>query len=266
MGSIIFITSGKGGTGKTSIAAGIATCLGALGHKTVLVDADIGLRNVDIVLGVSDKAVMHFGDVLKGDVELSEALVSRNDLPLLSILAAPHNDPNAPPNDVRRLMRKLSDEFEFVLIDGPAGISDWVRLMAELSDTVIAVATPDVVSMRDASRISEMLDDLGKSPARLVVNRVRPRLINDNGALYVDDIMDGTGMSLLGLAPEDERVIAAANKGEPLVAFAQDGAALAFRNIALRLLGKRVPLSDIKVTNKVTKAFLSKLNMGGSLP
>ena len=263
MGNIIFTVSGKGGTGKTSISAGVTSCLSVLGHKTALVDADVGLRNVDIVLGVSEKTVMHFGDVIKGNVVLSEALVSRGDLPLLSILAAPGDTAPVSAGDIKRLLGQLSEEFEFVWIDGPAGLSDWVRTVAELSGTVVVVVTPDVVSMRDASRISEMLDEMGKPPAYLVVNRVRPRLIKENGALYVDDIMDGAGMPLLGIVPEDERVIAAANKGEPLVALAQDGAALAYRNIALRLLGERVPLSDLRVTSKVRRNFLSELKLRG---
>jgi septum site-determining protein MinD len=222
---------------------------------------DVGLRNVDIVLGVSDKAVMHFGDVLKGGVSLEDALISRPDLPNLSILAAPGDYMQVDADELERMIAQLSEMFDFVWLDGPAGISDWVRTVASLSDTVIAVATPDVVSVRDASRVSEMLDELGKDAARLVVNRVRPRLISAKGALYVDDIMDGAGMPLLGIVPEDERVIAAANKGEPLAAFAQDGAAMACRNIALRLTGARVPLGNLKVTSKAHRAFLDRLNM-----
>ena len=261
MGNIIFAVSGKGGTGKTSIGANVVSCLGILGHKTVIADMDIGLRNVDIALGVSDKTVMHFGDVLKGGVALEDALVSRPDLPNLSVLAAPGEFARVDGEAFGRMLGRLSEMFDFVWLDGPAGLSGWVRTVASLSDTVIAVSTPDVASVRDAARVSEMLDEMGKDAAKLIVNRVRPRLIDANGALYIDEIMDGAGMALLGIVPEDERVIAAANKGEPLAAFAQDGAAMACRNIALRLTGKRVPLGTLKVTGQAKRGFLDMLNM-----
>lgn len=258
MAKIIFTISGKGGTGKTSVGAGVSSCLSILGHKTLLIDADSGLRNADIILGISDKAVMHLGDILAGRVPWNDAPVKHPEMPNLSIIAAPNDETELSIPGLKGLLDTIANEFAFIWIDGSAGLNDKILSIAELADSIIVVVTPDVVSMRDAARIAEILD--GKKPATLVVNRVRPRLITSNIALYIDDIMDGTGLPLLGLIPEDERVIAATNKGIPLVALAQDGAAAAYRNIALRLLGERVQLSDMKVTSKAKRAFLLKIN------
>jgi septum site-determining protein MinD len=257
LGKIIFTISGKGGTGKTTIGAGVTSCLGILGHKTVLIDADCGLRNADIILGVSEKAIMHLGDVLSGHVKCDDALVKHPEIPNLSVLAAPSLESELNIEKLRILVGVLADMFDFVWIDGPAGLNDKLAAIADIADTVIIVVTPDTVSMRDAVRATELLNE--DKPAYLVVNRVRPRLMMAEGALYIDDIMDGTGTPLLGVVPEDERVIAATNKGIPLVSLSQDGAAAAYRDIALRLLGERVLMGDMKVTSKATRAFLSKI-------
>lgn len=258
MGKIIFTISGKGGTGKTSVGAGVTSCLGILGHKTLLIDADSGLRNADIILGVSDKTVMHLGDVLLGRTPVGDALITHPEITSLSVLAAPSDESEFDVPALKGMLDAVTNEFEFIWIDGSAGLNEKILSVALLADSIIVVVTPDVVSMRDAARIAEILD--GKKPATLVVNRVRPRLITSNSALYIDDIMDGTGLPLLGIVPEDERVIAATNKGIPLIALAQDGAAEAYRNIALRLLGERVQIGGMKVTNKAKRVFLQKLS------
>lgn len=257
MGKIIFTISGKGGTGKTTVGAGVTSCLGILGHKTVLIDVDCGLRNADIILGISDKAVMHLGDVLSGNVKCDDALVKHPEIPNLSVLAAPSRETELDIEKLRVLIDVLTEVFDFVWIDGSAGLNDKLAAMADMSDTVVIIVTPDVVSMRDAARASEMLSD--EKSVYLVVNRVRPRLVTEDIALYIDDIMDGTGIPLLGVIPEDERVIAATNKGIPLVSLSQDGAAEAYRDIALRILGERVQVSDMKVTSRVKRAFLAKI-------
>jgi septum site-determining protein MinD len=258
LGKSIFTISGKGGTGKTTVGAGVTSCLGILGSKTVLIDVDCGLRNADIILGVSDKTVMHLGDVLSGKSKWEDALVKHPEIPNLSVLAAPSLETELDINKFRALVGFLAQKFDFVWIDGPAGLNEKLAAMADMADSVIVVVTPDVVSMRDAARVAEMLGE--DKDAYLVVNRVRPRLIMSEGAIYIDDIMDNTGIPLLGVVPEDERVIAVTNKGIPLVSLSQDGAAAAYRDIALRLLGERVPAGEMKVTSKATRAFLAKLN------
>ncbi|MCL1819295.1 MAG: P-loop NTPase [Oscillospiraceae bacterium] len=253
MGQVIFSISGKGGTGKTTVGSGVASCLGILGHKTLLIDTDCGLRNVDIIMGVSDKAVMHLGDALSDNVAWEDAPIVHPDIPNLSIIAAPSSEDEMDIEKFGVLIGKYKEKFDFIWIDGSAGLGERHLAIAEIAELVVVVVTPDVVSMRDAARVSELLNQR----AFLVVNRVRPRLVAFRGALYVDDIMDATGIPLLGVVPEDERVIAATNKGVPLVLLSQDGAAEAYRDIALRLLGERVPQSDMKVTSKAKRAFLS---------
>ena len=258
MGKIILTLSGKGGTGKTTVSAGVTSCLGILGHKTVLIDADCGLRNVDIILGVSDKTAMHLGDVLSGNVAWADALIEHPDIPELSVLAAPNLESELDAGKMKELIGLLAVEFDFVWIDGPAGLGDKLMEMAAMSDMVVVVVTPDIVCTRDAARAAELLSD--EKPMSLIVNRVRPRLITEDSALYIDDIMDGTGIPLLGVVPEDERVIVAANRGLPLIALSQDGAAAEYRNIALRILGNRVPTGEVKVTSRAKRTFFDKLN------
>jgi septum site-determining protein MinD len=253
---VIFSLSGKGGTGKTSVGAGVASCLGALGRKTLLIDADCGLRSVDIILGVSDKAVMHLGDVLAGNVKWEDAVVTHPDIPNLSILAAPADESEFDTEKLRELTAELSEVYDIVWIDGSAGLGDKHIAVANMADVAVLVVTPDIVSMRDAARITELLD--GHKRIRLVVNRVRPRLVMSKAALDIDDVMDGTGAPLLGIVPEDERVIAATNNGIPLITVSQDGAAAAYRDIALRITGERIPQGDIKMVSRAKRRFLKE--------
>ncbi len=257
---ILFTVSGKGGTGKTSLTAGCATCLAALGHTVLLMDGDIGLRNADIVLGVSDLAVMDFGDMLDGRVQhLEDAVIAHPRIPNLSVLPAPMTLRSVALAPLQELLQGLSAAFDYVFIDGPAGLSDWVATVASLADQLIVVATPDAVSMRDAAKLTELLSSDARED-RLVVNRVRPHLFAGKGAMYIDDIMDAVGLPLLGIVPEDERVIVAGNRGVPIVQVSMDGAAAAYRNIALRLTGAHVPLSPIRMTNKSKRDFLRRID------
>ncbi|MCL2083875.1 MAG: P-loop NTPase [Oscillospiraceae bacterium] len=254
---ILLTVSGKGGTGKTAAGAGIASCMAALGHETVLMDADIGLRNADIVLGVTDKAVIDFGDVTDGSAALDDALIAHPDVGGLYVLPAPAREKSIERGALADMLSRLKQRFRFVWIDGPAGNGEWVRTLAGLADMVLFVATPDVASIRDAARMADMLDVTG---GRLIVNRVRPHMIKRSGAMFIDDIMDETGLPLLGLIPEDERVMVAGNKGRALILYGQDGAVTAYRDIALRLLGRSVPLCGMKVTVKAKKDFMRRIN------
>ncbi len=244
MGVVITITSGKGGTGKTSITAGVAGCLAQQGHSVLCIDMDIGLRNLDISLGLNDRALMDFSDVALGYCELDRAAVVHPDLPGLSLLTAPMTLPAG--LDETRIERLLSDaagKFEYVLIDSPAGIGSGFRLAVCRADRALVAATNDTSSLRDAQRTVCELAHL--SQVHLVMNRVQPKLLRKL-ATTIDDAMDTTGLPLLGVVPEDPRVILSANQGKPLALLEHRGAALACWNIALRLAGQQVPVMRIR--------------------
>jgi len=246
LGRSIVVTSGKGGTGKTSVAGGIASCLAALGKSVICLDADVGLRNLDIVLGLSDKAVLDFFNVMSGDAELSSAIVSHPEIPGLSLLTAPAVYPEKwpGPEHMKSLVSKLKQEYDFCIIDSAAGLGREFMLAAAGADEAVVVSTPDLISVRDCAQITERLAELGID-ARVVVNRVRARLIANSGAVNIDDVMDGVGLRLLGIIPEDEAVISCSNLGVPVILLKHSGAAVAYLNIAKRLLGQQVPLMRI---------------------
>ena len=252
MSRAICVASGKGGTGKTSVSAGIACCLAALGKRVIVVDADVCLRNMDIVLGVSELAVFDFTDVIRGSATLSEALLSHPLVENLSLLSAPLGEDagaDVSPEALAELVNELKKQCDYCIIDCPAGLDFGFKLAAKAADAAIIVATPDTVSLRDAQLTRASLRARGISDIRLVVNRVRPSLIRRFGALNIDEAIDRTSTQLIGIVPEDKNVIEAANRGAPLFANLRSPAARAYRNIAKRLLGENVPL--MKISKKI---------------
>ena len=242
MGQVVVVTSGKGGTGKTTLCAGIASCLAAEGSRVLCIDADVGLRNLDISLGMADCAVVTFEDVLADRAALEDAAESR-DIPGLFLLTAPLNTPpEALDADAfGRLLTYARAQFDWCLIDAPAGIGAGFRLAARFADEAILVATADPASLRDASRTADLLEELGITQMKLAVNRVTPRLYRQM-AMTVDDIMDVVGLPLLGIVPEDAHVPLAAAEGIPLVLHTNQGAAVACLHLARRMCGKKAPL------------------------
>ena len=246
MGQVIAITSGKGGTGKTTLCAALGTCLAAEGARVLCVDADSGLRNLDISLGMEEVAPISFADVLSGRCSLSDA-TPHPDIPKLWMLTAPSLEylENVSEEDFDTLLEAAREIFDYVLVDSPAGIGDGFRFAVHAADRVVVVATPDPASLRDAAGASEQLRHLGRQDIRLVVNRVTPAMFR---ALHwtVDDVMDEVGLPLLGIVPEDDRVVLAAASDMPLIRYTDLGAALGCLHIARRLQGKRVPLLKIR--------------------
>lgn len=242
MGQSIVIASGKGGVGKTSVTAGVGSCLAALGKHVVCVDADIGLRNLDLALGLYDKALFDFHDVLEGRAQLKDALVKHPEIPNLMLLTAPSS---IQPEEISKdrfnsLIRALADGADFVLVDSAAGIGQSFSLAAQACTGAIIVTTPEQLAIHDSAKCAELLTS--HNPARLVVNRVRPKLIKRRHAQNVDEAIDATGLQLLGIIPEDEMVIAAQNHNMPVILLESDGAAVAYLNIAERLCGIDRPL------------------------
>ena len=244
MGTVITVTSGKGGTGKTTVTGGVASCLARLGKSVLCIDMDIGLRNLDISLGLSDRALMDFADVALGNCPLGRAAVSHPDLPGLSLLTAPMRlSPRLTYDRVRALLNTARLRYDYILIDSPAGLGPGFQLAVCGADRALVVATNDASSLRDAQRTVEELSQLRQ--VHLVMNRIQPKLLRQLRTT-IDDAMDAAGLPLIGVIPEDKRVILAANMGRPLILEGRRGAANACLNIAKRIEGHRVAVMRIR--------------------
>ena len=243
MGTAVMITSGKGGTGKTSLTAGVASCLAALGRRVLCVDLDIGLRNLDLTLGMSDRALMDFTDVMDYRCPLLTAAVEQPEIRNLFLLTAPHSSPGLDQKRFQAVIEEASEYFDFVFMDSPAGLGEGFQLAMSAADRVIVVSSVDPAALRDAQRTVAELHDL--TQLHLVMNRVQPRLISKLRT-SIDSAMDTAGLPLLGGVPEDPSVTLATAAGIPLILATYKGAAPAYLNISKRLLGQRVPLLRIR--------------------
>ena len=244
MGTVIAITSGKGGTGKTSITSGVAASLALMDRQVLCVDMDIGLRNLDISLGLNDRALMDFSDVALGRCPLTRAVVEHPNLKGLSLLTAPMSLPaSLTPEKVRNLLQEARPNYDYILIDSPAGLGPGFRLATCGVDRAIVIATNDASSLRDAQRTVAELEHL--RTIHLVMNRIQTKLLRKLRTT-IDDAMDAAGLPLIGVVPEDPQVILCANLGQPLTTRGRRGAALACWNIAQRLEGKRIPIMRIR--------------------
>lgn len=242
MGELIAVLSGKGGTGKTSVCAAVASALAQSSQRILCIDCDVGLRNLDIALGMSDEAALCFSDVYSGSYDLMQA-ARHPAYPTLQFLTAPMNCP-AEAVDLDAFGRMLSQarkHFNYVFLDAPAGLDAGFQLAARFADRIILVTGSDPAAVRDASRAAEVLELMGKTNIRLVVNRINEKMF-DRMKLTVDDIMDQAGIPLLGLVPEDANVVLAAAFKKPLLQHTKKGAAAACRRIANRLQGINVPI------------------------
>ena len=244
MGTVVAVTSGKGGTGKTSITGGVASSLALMGRRVLCIDMDIGLRNLDISLGLNDRALMDFSDVALGRCPLARAAVDHPTLKGLSLLTAPMALPASLTADkVRALLDTARTMYDYILIDSPAGLGTGFRLATCGADRALVIATNDTSSLRDAQRTVGELE--GVRQVHLVMNRIQLKLLR-RLRTTIDDAMNTAGLSLLGVVPEDPQVILCANLGEPLVTRGKRGAALACWNIAQRLEGLQVPVMRIR--------------------
>ena len=244
MSTVIAITSGKGGTGKTSVTGAVAGFLSLQGLRVLCIDMDIGLRNLDISLGLNDRAMMDFGDVALGRCPLERAAVVHPTLKNLSLLTAPMSlSASLTPDRMRALLTHAREAYDFILIDAPAGLGEGFQLATCGADRVLVVATNDASSLRDAQRTVAQLGHIRQ--VHLVMNRIQPRLLRKLRTT-IDDAMNTAGLPLIGVVPEDPQVILCANQGLPLTSRGERGAALACRNIALRLQGRQVPIMKIR--------------------
>lgn len=244
MGTTIMVTSGKGGTGKTSTAAGLSSCLAALGNRVLCVDLDIGLRNLDLALGMEDRAMMDFTDVMELRCPLLTAAAEHPRIHGLFLLTAPLTLENTDIPAFCRMMKDAREYFDFIFMDSPAGLGDGFQLAMAAADRAIVVSATEPAALRDAQRTVAELSDRVEE-IHLVMNRVQPKLIRKLRT-SIDHAMDTAGLPLLGIVPEDKEVMVAAAKSVPLILHSRKHASLAFLNIAKRLLGQKVPLMRIR--------------------
>ena len=245
MGQVLVITSGKGGTGKTTLCAGLASCLAAMGQKVLAVDCDIGLSNLDIALGMSELASISFLDIMMENHYLSDA-PEHPVIPGLQILTAPLRTRAGLIDDAifGRMISEAREYYDWILLDAPAGIGSGFELAATFADRAIVIATPDQACLRDGQHVAALLNEHGMEQIQLVVNRISRTLLHSLRA-NVDDIMDSIGLPLLGVIPEDQAVPVSASKGIALVLHSRKGAAVACLHISRRLCGKETNLLHI---------------------
>lgn len=246
-GQVITITSGKGGVGKTTTTANLGTALVLLGKKVAVVDADIGLRNLDVVLGLENRIVYDLVDVVEGRAKLRQALIKDKRYPDLCLLpAAQTRDKNAvSPEQMAKLVRDLAQEFDFVLVDSPAGIEQGFKNAIAGADNVVIVTTPEVSAVRDADRIIGLVEAAELPTPRLILNRIKPAMVRRGDMMSVEDVKDILAIGIIGIVPEDESVVVSTNRGEAVVFDGNSKAGLAYHNIARRILGEEVPFQNI---------------------
>lgn len=248
MGRVIVITSGKGGVGKTTSVANLGTGLAMLGRRVAMVDADIGLRNLDVVLGLENRIVYDLVDVAEGNCRMRQALIKDKRYEHLFLLpAAQTKDKSAvTPEQMQQICRELAEEFDYVLVDSPAGIEQGFRNAIAGAQEAIIVTTPEVAAVRDADRIIGLLDSFGLRQPKLVLNRIRPDMVRKGDMMDIEDVVEILAIPILGVIPDDEAIIISTNRGEPAVLDQSCRAGLAYRNIARRLEGEEVPLMNLQ--------------------
>jgi len=245
---VITVTSGKGGVGKTTTVANIAVALASSGKKVVCIDGDIGLRNLDVIMGLENRIVYDIVDVVEGRCRTRQAMIRDKRLPELFLIpAAQTRDKTAvSPSDMVRLCDELRPELDWILIDSPAGIERGFRNSIAAADGVLIVTNPEMSAVRDADRVVGLLEAEEKAAPSLIINRLNPAMVKRGDMLSVDDVYDLLRIDVMGIVPEDENVIVASNKGTPLALDTKSRAGQAFRNIARRLDGETVPFMDLE--------------------
>ncbi|WP_421380175.1 septum site-determining protein MinD [Bacillus salacetis] len=263
MGEAIVITSGKGGVGKTTTSANVGTALALQGKKVCLVDTDIGLRNLDVVMGLENRIIYDLVDVVEERCKIHQALVKdkRFDDKLFLLPAAQTSDKSAvSPAQMKKLIETLKQDYDYIIIDCPAGIEQGYKNAVAGADRAIVVTTPEISAVRDADRIIGLLEKEDIEPPKLIINRIRTHMMKSGEMLDVDEITTHLSIDLIGIVADDDNVIKSSNKGEPIAMDPSSKASIAYRNIARRILGESVPLQNLEedkqgVFTKLKKFF-----------
>lgn len=259
MGEVIVVTSGKGGVGKTTTTANIGTGLAKLGKSVVLIDTDIGLRNLDVVMGLENRIVYNLVDVIEGQCRIKQALIKDKRNPNLYLLpSAQTKDKSAvSPEQMKKLADELKEEFDYIIMDCPAGIEQGFQNAIAGASRAIIVTTPEVSAVRDADRIIGLLEAAEMKQKHLVVNRLRPDMVKRDDMLSSEDVVDILRVDLIGVVPDDENIVISTNKGEPLVG-TDTMAGKAYMNISKRITGEEVPWLDLYSKNGIFGKLFSK--------
>ena len=251
MSEVIVITSGKGGVGKTTTSANVGTGLAVLGKKTVLIDTDIGLRNLDVVMGLENRIVYNLVDVVEGNCRMKQALIRDKRYPNLYLLpSAQTRDKTAvSPEQMKKLVDDLRDEFDYILLDCPAGIERGFQNAIAGADRALVVTTPEVSAIRDADRIIGLLEADEMGTIDLIVNRIRMDMVKRGDMMSMDDVMDILAVNVIGVIPDDESIVISTNQGEPLVGMGSM-AGQAYLNICRRIMGEEIPFLSLDTQPK----------------
>ncbi len=246
-GQVVTITSGKGGVGKTTTTANLAVALARRGLRVACIDADIGLRNLDVVLGLENRIVYDLVDVVEGRAKLRQALIKDKRLPELQLLPAAQTRDKSAVNEKQmvEVAAALKKEFDFVLIDSPAGIEHGFKNALAPADRVLIVTTPEVSAVRDADRIIGLVESAEKQAPHLIINRLRLDMVKRGDMLDVSDVLEVLAIELIGIVPEDEAIITSTNKGHPVALEDRSAAGGAFTRIAARVMGENIPFQVI---------------------
>jgi len=263
MGEAIVITSGKGGVGKTTTTANIGTALALMEKKVCLIDTDIGLRNLDVIMGLENRIIYDIVDVIQGRCKINQALIKDKRFEFLSLLpAAQTSDKSAITEDgMKDIINELKQEYDYIIIDCPAGIEQGFQNAVAGADKAIVVTTPEKSSVRDGDRIIGLLEQEDIEPPVLVVNRIRNHMMKNGDMMSIDDIVQVLSIDLIGIVLDDDEVIKASNEGEPIAFQPKSKASIAYRNIARRILGETVPLQSLEDDTGVFKKIKQFLGM-----
>ena len=263
--TVVTVTSGKGGVGKTTATANLGVALAEADQRVVCIDADIGLRNLDVVMGLENRIVYDLVDIVEGRCKLRQAMIKDKRLGNLYLIpAAQTRDKTAvSPRDMVKLTDELRKDFDWVLIDSPAGIERGFRNALAPADIVLIVTNPEVSAVRDADRIIGMVEAEEKEPPRLILNRVKPEMVRRGEMLNTADVLDVLAIDLIGVVPEDDGVITASNQGLPVALNPRSKAGKAFREIAHRLMGEEIPLEALESPNGFIRRISRLVRQGG---
>lgn len=262
MSEVIVITSGKGGVGKTTTSANLGTGLALAGKKVAMIDADIGLRNLDVIMGLENRIVYDLIDVVEGNCRLKQALIKDKRYDNLFLLpAAQTRDKDAvSPEQMQKLCDNLKEEFDYIIIDCPAGIEQGFKNAIAGADRAIVVTTPEVSAVRDADRIIGLLEANELNNPMLILNRIRVDMVKKGDMLAMEDVTEILAIDILGIVPDDESIVVSANKGEPAVTDDTSKAGQAYRNITQRIMGNEVPLMELSSNGSFIEKFKSLFN------
>ncbi len=261
MSEVIVVTSGKGGVGKTTTSANVGTGLAKLNKKVVLIDTDIGLRNLDVVMGLENRIVYNLVDVVEGNCRIKQALIKDKRYPNLYLLpsAQTRDKTSVTPEQMKVLIEELKEEFDYIILDCPAGIEQGFKNAIAGADRALVVTTPEVSAIRDADRIIGLLEANEIKKTDLIVNRIRMDMVKKGDMMSIDDVVDILAINLIGAVPDDENIVISTNQGDPLVG-SDTLAGQAYLNICRRIMGEDIPLLDLDPKKSIWQKLFGKKN------